>query len=235
MGIHKTHQAVLAFIKAYWRDYEISPTVREIITGLSRSQGSVQNSLKQLEENGYIKRLKRKSRNIRVVNTGVEAGMKVEGAIAKPSKGIASPSLAPLFPMSTFPGLPIRGEIAAGYCHDPFTEENGHIYMDYPGRKSDDYVLKVSGDSMIGAAIPNGAFVGIRPVPADYKPKAGQIVAVWVAGLGTTLKHFYQRESVVVLEAANPKYEPIILDLNTCELRVQGMHIFTHWQSAALA
>ncbi len=230
MDIHKTHQAVLAFIKAYWRDYEISPTVREIITGLSRSQGSVQNSLKQLEDKGYIKRLRRKSRNIRVVNAGVNAVLNAEGAMAKPSKGIAQSSPVPIFP-----GLPIRGEIAAGYCHDPFTEENGHIYMDYPGRKSDDYVLKVSGDSMIGAAIPNGAFVGIRPVPANYKPKAGQIVAVWVAGLGTTLKHFYQRESVVVLEAANPKYEPIILDLNTCELRVQGMHIFTHWQSAALA
>jgi repressor LexA len=213
MDIHKTHQVVLAFIKAYWRDHAISPTVREIITGLRRSQGSVQNSLKQLENKGYIKRLKRKSRNIRLVN----AAAITEGAI------------------NSLQGLPIRGEIAAGYCHDPFTEENGKLYMEYSGRKPDDYVLKVSGDSMVGAAIPDGAFVGIRPVPADYKPKAGQIVAVWVAGLGTTLKHFYQRDSVVVLEAANPKYEPIILDLNACEIRVQGMHIFTHWQSAAIA
>jgi repressor LexA len=215
MDIHKTHQAVLAFIKAYWRDHEISPTVREIITGLSCSQGSVQNSLKQLEHSGYIKRLKRKSRNIRVI--------------------YSESSIAPVMAMPSFQGLPIRGEIAAGYCHDPFTEEHEHLHMEYPGRKPDDYVLKVSGDSMVGAAIPDGAFVGIRPVSAEYKPKAGQIVAVWVEGLGTTLKHFYQKESVVVLEAANPKYKPIILDLNACELRVQGMHIFTHWQSAAIS
>ena len=37
------------------------------------------------------------------------------------------------------------------------------------------------------------------------------------------------------LEAANPKYEPMIFDLESCSLRVQGTHIFTHWQSAALA
>ncbi len=216
MSIHKTHQAVLAFVENYWREQAISPTVREIMSGISRSQGSVQNSLKRLEDNGDIKRLKRKSRNIRLVNFDVPA------------------PVVQAFQTQAFQGLPIRGEIAAGYCHNPFTEENEHLNMEYPGRKPDDYVLKVSGDSMIGAAIPDGAFVGIRPAPANYKPKTGQIVAVWIEGSGTTLKHFYQKESVVVLEAANPKYEPMIFNLQTCELRVQGAHIFTHWQSAAL-
>lgn len=220
MSIHKTHQTVLAFIEDYWCEQATSPTVREIIAGLSRSQGSVQNSLKRLEDNGNIKRLKRKSRNIRLVNFDMPASVKqpVEQAFR-----------------AQVQGLPIRGEIAAGYCHDPFTEDNEYFNMEYPGRKPNDYVLKVSGDSMIGAAIPNGAFVGIRPVPANYQPKANQIVAVWIEGLGTTLKHFHQKESVVTLKAANPKYEPMIFDLQTCELRVQGAHIFTHWQSAALA
>ena len=215
MSIHKTHQTVLTFIENYWCEQATSPTVREIITGLSRSQGSVQNSLKRLEDNGSIKRLKRKSRNIRLVDFDVPA------------------PLGQAF-QTQIQGLPIRGEIAAGYCHDPFTEENEYLNMEYPGRKPDDYVLKVSGDSMIGAAIPDGAFVGIRPVPANYQPKAGQIVAVWVEGSGTTLKRFFQKESMVVLEAANPRYEPMMFDLQTCELRVQGAHIFTHWQSAAL-
>ena len=97
------------------------------------------------------------------------------------------------------------------------------------------YVLKISGDSMVGAGIPDGAYVGIRPVSDDYRPKPGEIVAVYVEGLGATLKHFFEKESVVVLEAANPKYEPMIFDLESNNLRVQGTHIFTHWQSAALA
>ena len=212
MGIHKTHKVVLAFIKDYWRDHAISPTVREIIVGLKRSQGSVQNSLQRLEENGDIKRLKRKSRNIRLLNVEM-----------------------PTPPVLEFPGLPIRGEIAAGYCHDPFTESNEYLQIEYAGRKPDDYVLRVSGDSMVGAAIPDGAYVGIRQVPPTYKPKPGQIVAVWIEGFGTTLKHFYKTGSVVVLKAANPKYEPIIVDLEDHELKIQGAHIFTHWQSAALA
>ncbi len=216
MGIHKTHQVVLAFIKDYWRDNQISPTVREIISGLERSQGSIQNSLQRLESNGDITRLKRKSRNIRL-----------------PNFDIATP-MAEAF-ASAFQGLPIHGEIAAGYCHDPLTEDKAYLNIDYPGRKDGDYLLRVSGDSMINAAIPDGAFVGIRPVPADYKPKPGQIVAVWVEGLGTTLKHFYQKGSVVVLKAANPNYEPKIVDLEESELRIQGAHIFTHWQSAVLA
>ena len=88
---------------------------------------------------------------------------------------------------------------------------------------------------MVGAGIPDGAYVGIRPVSDGYNPAPGEIVAVYVEGQGATLKHFFQKESVVVLEAANPKYKPMIFDLESCSLRVQGTHIFTHWQSAALA
>ena len=35
-----------------------------------------------------------------------------------------------------------------------------------------------------------------------------------VPGLGTTLKYFIKRGGKVFLEAANPAYEPIELDLN---------------------
>jgi len=223
MSIYPSHQAVYDFINSYWREHDGSPTVREIVTGLKSagsksSQGKVQNSLKRLEESGLIERIKRKSRNIRLVNSRRPA-----------------PMTFPAVTVQDLPGLPIRGEIAAGYCHDPFTESNEYFQMEYPGRKTDDYVLKVSGDSMVGAAIPDGAYVGIRRVPENYKPKAGQIVAVWVEGMGTTLKHFYQSDSVVVLKASNPKYDPIIVNLTEQEIKVQGKHIFTHWQSAALA
>ena len=211
MAVRKPHGIVLSFIEAYWRKNQNSPTVREIIRGTERSHGSIQNSLKWLETNQYITRRKRTSRSIKLVNFE--------------SSHIHQPDPE---------GLPIRGEIAAGYCHEPAIEEYEYLNIDYSGRKQNDYALKISGDSMIGAGIPDGAFVGIRPVADGYKPKPGEIVAVYVEGLGATLKHFFQKESVVVLEAANPKYEPMIFDLDACELRVQGTHIFTHWQSAAV-
>lgn len=215
MAIRKPHGTVLSFIEAYWRKHQTSPTVREITDGTSRSHGSIQNSLKWLEKHQHITRRKRTSRGIKLVNFNFE----------------------PPAPYVEFPevdGLPIRGEIAAGYCHEPATDTQGYLNIEYSGRKRNDYVLKISGDSMVGAGIPDGAYVGIRPVADNYMPKPGEIVAIYVEGQGATLKHFYQKESVVVLEAANPKYEPMIFDLDSCDLRVQGTHIFTHWQSAAL-
>ncbi len=220
MALHKAHQAVLDCIQAHWRSHEISPTVQEIESEMGRSRGSIQNSLKRLKDEGYITWVKYKSRTIRLL---------------KPDPTLLAPSAA-LEPVpSSSQGLPILGEIAAGCFHDPFTEEVGELLdMSYPNRNPDDYVLRISGDSMVGAGIPDGAYVGIRPVLKDYKPRSGEIVAVWVNGQGATLKHYRQQDSIVVLEAANPKYEPIILDLKTTEITIEGTHIFTYWQTAAM-
>lgn len=215
MAVRHPHGTVLNFIESYWRKHQNSPTVREIITGTRKSHGSIQNSLKWLETNQYITRRKRTSRSIKLVN--FESNNIPYASQPEPE------------------GLPIRGEIAAGYCHEPATAAHGYLNLEYSGRKRSDYVLKISGDSMVGAGIPDGAYVGIRPVADDYRPKPGEIVAAYIEGHGATLKHFYQKESVIVLEAANSKYDPMIFDLSDCEVRVQGTHIFTHWQSAALS
>lgn len=248
-SLHRSHRAVYSFIKSYLRRHQISPTMREIESALGRSRGSVQNSLKRLELEGYIRSRRGKSRSITLVQaeasrpkrrskrsqeaavrsavSSMAAAVTVAKAVEPPAQ--IQPSTLPFPSMSQ--GLPIRGEIAAGFCHDPFTEVNEFLNFE-SNCKSSDYVLKVSGDSMVDAGILDGAYVGIRPVPDAYRPKPGQIVAVWVEGQGTTLKHFHQKGSVVVLEAANPKYDPMIFDLETCHLKIQGVHLFT-WQAAA--
>ena len=38
------------------------------------------------------------------------------------------------------------------------------------------------------------------------------IISGMVPGLGTTLKYFFKRGNKIYLEAANPNYDPIILD-----------------------
>ena len=222
MALHKTHKAVYAFIRSYSRRHQFSPTMREIESRLKRSRGSVQNSIKRLEEEGYITSQKGKSRSIALVK---------QKAKKTPSSAPSVPSL-PAVPLAiTYQGLPVKGEIAAGFCHEPFTEVNDFLNFE-TSCQSSDYVLKVSGDSMIDAGILDGAYVGIRPVSDAYQPKPGEIVAVWVEGQGTTLKHFYQKGSIVILEAANSQYEPMLFDLETCELKIQGTHLFT-WQPAS--
>ncbi len=218
MTLHKSHQAVLDYIRTFLDERNMSPTVREIENAVGKSRGSIQNSLKRLQKDGYIAWNRNKSRTIRILKLN-ELSDTFLDAIAPKAKGI-----------------PVKGEIAAGYCHDPATDAVvDFLDIDYAGRKDTDYVLKISGDSMVGVGIPDGAYVGIRPVEPDYKPRPGEVVAVWVQGFGSTLKHFFQKESVVVLESANPKYEPMIFDLNTIEITVKGIHLFTHWQTARLA
>ena len=60
----------------------------------------------------------------------------------------------------------------------------------------------------------------MEPVFDKHCIKNGTIVSALVPGSGTTLKYFFKKDNKIVLEAANPNYEPIILDLN--EVSIQG-------------
>lgn len=229
MALHKAHQSVLDCIESYWNAHKMSPTVQEIESEMTRSRGSIQNSLNRLKENGYITWIKYKSRTIRLLSAGPKATLQSTRAVPKPSASFLDSVVF------SEQGLPVLGEIAAGNFHQPLTDEiDEYLDINYSGRKPSDYVLRISGKSMIGAGIPDGSYVGIRPVLKDYSPRPGEIVAVWVDGEGATLKHYYQKDSTVVLEAANPDYKPIILDLKTTEVTVKGTHIFTHWQTPGI-
>ena len=80
--------------------------------------------------------------------------------------------------------------------------------------------LTVIGDSMIDACIADGDMVLMEPIKDYYSLRNGDIVSAMVPGLGTTLKYFFKRDGKIFLEAANPKYSPIILDQD--QLSIQG-------------
>jgi len=215
MALSKPHQSVLDCIRSYLRDYDMSPTMQELQDQLGKSRGSIQNSLNRLKDAGLVTWEKYKSRTLRLTE-------KIKNEIEED------------FQVVKQAGLPILGDIAAGGFHEAYTEAKDFYTLSYPDQKEGDYALRVSGDSMIHAGILDGAIVGIRPVLKDCRPKQGEIVALRVDGKGATLKHFYQKDSIVVLEAANPSYEPIVVDLKTTEIAIQGTHIFTHWQPTKL-
>ena len=60
----------------------------------------------------------------------------------------------------------------------------------------------------------------MEPINDSYSLKNGTIVSAMVPGLGTTLKYFFKRNDKIFLEAANPAYEPIELNVN--EVVFQG-------------
>ena len=117
-------------------------------------------------------------------------------------------------------GIPIMGSIAAGGLIETFDDVHENLDVSDVFKSKNIFALRVNGDSMIDACIADGDMVLIEPLNDLYTLKNGTIVSALVPGLGTTLKYFFKRNGKVFLEAANPNYEPIILDHD--QLVIQG-------------
>ena len=111
-------------------------------------------------------------------------------------------------------GVPIMGSVAAGGLVETFSDVHENLDLSEVLRKKDVFALTVNGDSMIDACIADGDMVLMEPVKDQYSLRNGTIVSAMVPGLGTTLKYFSKRQGKIFLEAANPAYDPIELDLD---------------------
>ena len=117
-------------------------------------------------------------------------------------------------------GVPILGSVAAGGLIETFSDVQENLDISEIFNKKNVFALTVNGDSMIDACIADGDMVLMEPIKDTYSLKNGTIVSAMVPGLGATLKYFYKRDGKIFLEAANPAYDPIELDLN--EVIFQG-------------
>ena len=117
-------------------------------------------------------------------------------------------------------GVPILGSVAAGGLIETYSDINEQLDISNILNKKDIFALMVNGDSMIDACIADGDMVLMEPINNTSSLKNGVIVSAMVPGLGTTLKYFFKRGGKIFLEAANPAYDPIELNLN--EVVFQG-------------
>ena len=117
-------------------------------------------------------------------------------------------------------GVPIMGSVAAGGLIETFSDVNESLDLNDVFKRKDVFALTVNGDSMIDACIADGDMVLMEPIKDSYNLRNGTIVSALVPGLGTTLKYFSKRGGKIFLEAANPLYEPIQLNLE--EVIFQG-------------
>ena len=117
-------------------------------------------------------------------------------------------------------GVPIMGSVAAGGLIETFSDVQENLDLSEILKKKDIFALTVNGDSMIDACIAHGDMVLMEPIKDAYSLKNGTIVSAMVPGLGTTLKYFMKKGQKIYLEAANPNYEPI--ELNLDEVVFQG-------------
>ena len=119
-----------------------------------------------------------------------------------------------------FDGVPIMGSVAAGGLVETYSDVQENLDISDILKKKDIFALTVNGDSMIDACIADGDMVLMEPIHSLYSLKNGTIVSALVPGLGTTLKYFFKKNNKIYLEAANPKYDPI--ELNLDEVVFQG-------------
>ena len=110
-------------------------------------------------------------------------------------------------------GIPIMGSVAAGGLIETYNDLNENLDISDFLKKKDVFALTVNGDSMIDACIADGDMVLMEPIRDSYSLRNGTIVSAMVPGLGTTLKYFFKRNSKIFLEAANPAYKPIEINL----------------------
>jgi SOS regulatory protein LexA len=134
-----------------------------------------------------------------------------EGLLEKDSHGFLKPSRSSL-------SLPVVGSVAAGFPSPAEEELRDIISFDeyLVTRPESSFLLKVIGDSMTGEGIMEGDLVIVE---RGRDPKNGDIVVAEVDG-EWTLKYFRKEGENVILEAANPKYQPIRAK---SELRLGGV------------
>ena len=118
-----------------------------------------------------------------------------------------------------FEGIPIMGSVAAGGLIETYNDVNENLNLSDFLNKKDIFALTVNGDSMIDAQIADGDMVLMEAVKDLFLVRNGNIVSAFVPGMGTTLKYFLKKNNKIILEAANPAYQPITLDPDQVEIQ----------------
>jgi repressor LexA len=115
-------------------------------------------------------------------------------------------------------GPRVNGEVCAGFP-SPAEEELRDVisFDDYlVAQPETSFLLSVNGDSMRGAGIMEKDLVIVE---RGRQPKNGDIVLAEVDG-NWTMKYFRKNGKTITLEAANPRYPPIVPQT---ELRIAGV------------
>ena len=174
------------WIKGYMKEFQHSPSIRQMMKAMGlKSPAPIQSRLKHLQEKGYISWQEGKARTLQIIDEMLVGGV----------------------------GVPIMGSVAAGGLIETYSDVQESLDISDVFKKKDVFALTVNGDSMIDACIADGDMVLMEPINDLYSLKNGTIVSAMVPGLGTTLKYFFKKKGKIFLEAANPAYDPIELNL----------------------
>jgi repressor LexA len=189
-------QEIWNYLVEYVDRHGYPPTVREIgeHVGLA-SPSTVHAHLANLERAGLLRRDPTKPRALELI--GRERGA---SKTSEPEVGSAEPL--------DVTRLPILGQIAAGgpLLADQYIED----YVSMPASTRGDFVLRIKGESMIGAGILDGDLVIVQ---RTQDARNGEIVVALAGDDETaedaTVKTFYRESGRIRLQPENASMEPI--------------------------
>lgn len=203
-------ERILTVIRDAVESHGYPPSVREIgeAVGLT-SPSSVAHQLRVLQAKGYLRRDPNRPRALEVMlpDTSTQDG---DSPHASATDELVGNELR-----SATTYVPVLGRIAAGgpILAEQAVETVFPLPRDLTG-EGELFLLHVSGDSMIEAAICDGDYVVVRK---QEDAQSGEIVAA-LLGDEATVKTLKRRDGHVWLMPHNPAYEPILGD----EARILG-------------
>ena len=174
------------------------PSVREICDAVGlTSTATVHARLKKLESMGYIKKEDAKNRSMRLVNYAPKGN----SVLKKLTEAYDDKYLE----------VPIYGKVTAGMPITAIQQQDCDTFplpMEFAHNKNV-FMLKVSGESMINAAILDGDYIIVEQQPTASN---GDIVVALVNDDEATVKTFYKEKGHFRLQPENDTMEPIIVD-----------------------
>ncbi len=191
----KRQKEILDFLKNFINQNGYPPTLREIAYhfGLNGPRGP-QKVLKALEGKGYIRKVRGSSRAIEVLNK-------------------------PMNHINQVFSIPIVGSVKAGEPLLSIQNMEGYVNVDKNFVSSDDFfLLRVKGDSMIGAQIKDGDLALIKP---QSHAEDGEIVVALVDEEATIKRIFKKRDSVI-LKPENSLMRPIVVRKGEKKVTIVG-------------
>jgi repressor LexA len=202
-GLTPRQQRILNVLRESIEKRGYPPSIREIgeLVGLT-SSSSVAHQLRVLEGKGFIKRDPNRPRALEVF---IPELMAARRAIASADDaGYDQTGLGDAMPTPTM--VPMLGRIAAGgpILAEERVEEIFPLPRSLVGEGTL-FLLEVSGDSMVDAAICHGDYVVIRQQPTAEN---GEIVAAMLDG-EATVKTLQKKDGKIWLLPHNDAYDPI--------------------------
>jgi repressor LexA len=193
MPITARQRRVLDYITNYFETNQEPPTMAEIGRQFGMtSLASVHNVLSILERQGFIRRIPNVSRGIELIK---------------------SESAADNFE------IPLLGVVAAGVPIEAVLNQETVCIPRDMMKKGRMFALRVRGDSMIDEQIREDDLIILQ---SQQTAENGQTVVALIDGSDATVKRFYRGKNHVRLEAANPRYKPIVVRPSE-RLQIQGV------------